>query len=396
VTAVLQPSPSRAAFLVRKYFAEQNLDVSIAMAQEAVARSLGYPNWSTLANSSDVRQAPRTVTERSKREGLVAGAQARRSGANYQPDSRTHYSLQRFSLLLLRCGSVRLSLRSASTRVGSVHEAVADFARGIPYVSKDFGSSEVALTCHPTGNNAPSRLVVLVDDLIRGVPLAANGIRLPSGLELWVVPEEDEPVGGESWQCPAVVKGAGARTSGFATYDSVRDAFTLDEKLREARNVSPNGQALVEIRGRLCEVYADAAHPGEWRSTTAEKRSNAVAEPASHDVSSAVAPSTPRDASRLRDIRLDNLVRLTGSQHAQVQLCRMLDCTFDALLLYSKGTWPIKKSFARDVERVTGLPEGWMDLPGGEIPLSVFSAIETGRPASPPAAGRFNWRGPSK
>jgi hypothetical protein len=261
---VLQPSPSRAAFLVRKYFKEQNVDIPLAMAQEAVARSLGYEDWNVLTATVDVRAAPRQKVVSLSTPLSMAGRRAP-FGKNYEPDSREDFSLQRFSILILMCGGVRLSPAGAKTPLRSIHEVVLDFARGVTYVHGEAGSpGEDAFSFVPLGDNAPTRLSVTIHDFMSGVPLAANGMRLPNGIELWVVPEEDENVTDEAWQCPAVVLGAGQKVAGVADYDGNTDSFSLQDSLQVAAGYMERALVMVEIRGQLCEIKA-TEQPGIWR-----------------------------------------------------------------------------------------------------------------------------------
>ena len=51
----IQPTPSQAAFVLKRFMAEQGVTVPLASAQEAVARMLGFANWQALVAVQDPR-----------------------------------------------------------------------------------------------------------------------------------------------------------------------------------------------------------------------------------------------------------------------------------------------------------------------------------------------------
>ena len=52
---VIEPTPSQAAVVLKNYFRSLGFDVTLANAQEALARSRGYADWNTLASQVAVR-----------------------------------------------------------------------------------------------------------------------------------------------------------------------------------------------------------------------------------------------------------------------------------------------------------------------------------------------------
>lgn len=69
---VIQPTPSQAAFVLKKYFKEQGVDVKLGNAQEAVARMMGYGSWNVLATAMDPKV------------GVVSGPLSHGSGNEYE------------------------------------------------------------------------------------------------------------------------------------------------------------------------------------------------------------------------------------------------------------------------------------------------------------------------
>jgi len=45
---IIKPTPSQAAVALKKFFARQNIDIKLSLAQEAIAVTNGYPSWNVL------------------------------------------------------------------------------------------------------------------------------------------------------------------------------------------------------------------------------------------------------------------------------------------------------------------------------------------------------------
>ena len=81
-----------------------------------------------------------------------------------------------------------------------------------------------------------------------------------------------------------------------------------------------------------------------------------------------------------------NLAMLTREVGAATRLARMMTFSASYMSLILSGRRDFSAEFARGVEAVTGLPEGWMDVPhrADEIPAAAREAIDSEHPQ-----GRF-------
>jgi hypothetical protein len=96
--------------------------------------------------------------------------------------------------------------------------------------------------------------------------------------------------------------------------------------------------------------------------------------------------STMKDPDDLNDARLGvwraNLVLLTREVGAATRLARMMTFSATYLKLMLSGQRDFSEEFARGVEAVTGLPNGWMDEPheSGDVPDGARAAIDNETP----------------
>src|ERR1700742_2663427 len=96
--------------------------------------------------------------------------------------------------------------------------------------------------------------------------------------------------------------------------------------------------------------------------------------------------STMKDPNDLNDARLGvwraNLVLLTREVGAATRLARMMTFSATYLKLMLSGQRDFSEEFARGVEAVTGLPNGWMDKPhaNGDVPDGARAAIDNETP----------------
>jgi len=77
-----------------------------------------------------------------------------------------------------------------------------------------------------------------------------------------------------------------------------------------------------------------------------------------------------------------NLVLLTREVGAATRLARMMTFSASYLKLMLSGQREFSEEFVRGIEAVTGLPNGWMNVPhtGEDIPLSAREAIDNEQP----------------
>ncbi|MGH8782586.1 hypothetical protein [Paraburkholderia sp.] len=93
-----------------------------------------------------------------------------------------------------------------------------------------------------------------------------------------------------------------------------------------------------------------------------------------------------KDPNDLNDARLGvwraNLVVLTREVGAATRLARMMTFSATYLKLMLSGQRDFSEEFARGVEAVTGLPNGWMDVPhaDGNVPEAARDAIDNETP----------------
>jgi hypothetical protein len=77
-----------------------------------------------------------------------------------------------------------------------------------------------------------------------------------------------------------------------------------------------------------------------------------------------------------------NLALLTREVGAATRLARMMTFSASYMKLILSGQRDFSAEFVRGVEAVTGLPEGWMDVPHytGEVPSAARESIDNERP----------------
>ena len=77
-----------------------------------------------------------------------------------------------------------------------------------------------------------------------------------------------------------------------------------------------------------------------------------------------------------------NLALLTREVGAATRLARMMTFSASYMKLILSGQRDFSAEFVRGIEAVTGLPEGWMDVPhyAGEVPSAARESIDNERP----------------
>ncbi|MBC8737410.1 hypothetical protein F6X40_11400 [Paraburkholderia sp. UCT31] len=188
---VIQPTPSRAAYIVRDFLMAEGIEVKISLAQEAVARALGYVDWQALANDVDPRN-PKVAVEAAKR---IIDAPPVWHYLNPEQVKAGDWVFSRFVALLHRAQGVRLhEAGSLCTLKGPIHAGLWLLAFPSPYSQETIQElrGKTAFSCQPQGETAPSAIGVSFADILDGRPIAENAIRLSNGLELWLKPETDE------------------------------------------------------------------------------------------------------------------------------------------------------------------------------------------------------------
>ncbi|WP_233863628.1 hypothetical protein [Paraburkholderia adhaesiva] len=85
---------------------------------------------------------------------------------------------------------------------------------------------------------------------------------------------------------------------------------------------------------------------------------------------------------RLLPVWRANLALLTRQVGAATRLARMMTLSSTYMKLILSGQRDFSGEFVRGVEAVTGLPEGWMDVPhyAGEVPSTARESIDNEQP----------------